>query len=84
MALEEALAAQAVRDLAEFSALAQRETGAAEALKHCLELGNPVIVAYGDIVTAGATNPVIKLKLNETLMAHLSAFRARKREHLNC
>lgn len=81
---KEPLATQAMNDLIELTILAQDEPLAANALQECFKLAIPVLVIDVEDEFAMVTGePVVHFKLNETLMAHLSALRASKREYAN-
>jgi hypothetical protein len=76
------LATQAMNDLIELTILAKDEPAAAYCLQEHFKLSMPVLVIDVESDSAvGAGEPVVHFKLNETLMAHLSALRAAKREN---
>lgn len=80
----EPLSRQAMNDLIELTILAKDESLAANALKEHFEFAIPVLVIdVEDQSAVVAGKPIVHFKLNETLMAHLSALRASQREDLD-
>lgn len=78
----EPLATNAMRDLIELTLLAKYCPLAANALCECFEFSIPVLTIDIEGDSAMVTRkPIIHFKLNETLMAHLSALRVKKREY---
>ena len=76
------LATDAMRDLIEFTIISKDEPLAAKALHECFEFSIPVLtIDIKSDVAMIAGKPIIHFKLNETLMTHLTALRAEKREY---
>ena len=72
----------AMNDLIELTIFAKDEPSAANAIKECFELSIPVLVIDVERNQTMVTGePIVHFKLNETLLAHLIALRAAKREN---
>jgi hypothetical protein len=78
----DAASGEAMRNLVELSILSKDVPAAAYCLEEHFKLSIPVLVIDVENRSArGTRKPVVHFKLNETLMAHLSALRAAKREN---
>jgi predicted nucleotide-binding protein (sugar kinase/HSP70/actin superfamily) len=70
-----------MRDLSELTVLAKGNPAAAKALEEHYEFAMPVLIVDVEHGSAGvARKGVIRVKLNEALMAHLVALRANQRK----